>query len=77
MRRVCADDVSIGSDRMALAFAALIGVWVFLFQAGIGDLIYSNPVVISAVVTAICMVYPGNENLSKQEKTAKSGLFIP
>lgn len=62
---------------MALAFAVLFGVWVFLFHAGIGGLIYSIPVVISAVVTAICTVYPGNENLSKQEKIAKSGLVIP
>ena len=61
---------------VALTFAALFGVQVFLFQVDIGSLIYANPVVISAAVAAICVVYPGNENLSKEEKAAKSGLFI-
>ena len=63
---------------VALTLAALCVVWVFLFQnqSGFAALTAANPVVISAVVTTICMVYPGNENLSKQEKAAKSGLFI-
>jgi hypothetical protein len=63
---------------VALTLVALYVVWVFLFQnqSGFAALTDANPVVISAVVTTICMVYPGNENLSKQEKAAKSGLFI-
>jgi hypothetical protein len=62
----------------ALTLVALYVVWVFLFQdqSGFAALTDANPVVISAVVTIICMVYPGNENLSKQEKAARSGLFI-
>lgn len=63
---------------VALTLVALYVVWVFLFQNqyGFGALTDANPVLISAVVTTICMAYPGNENLSKQEKAAKSGLFI-
>jgi hypothetical protein len=63
---------------VALTLVALYAVWVFLFQeqGGFSALIDTKTVVISAVVTAICMVYPGNENLSKPEKAARSGLFI-
>jgi len=63
---------------VALALVALYVVWVFLFQDqwGFAALTDANPVVISAAVTAICMVYPGNENLSKEENAVKSGLFI-
>ena len=63
---------------VALTLVALYVVWVFLFQNqyGFGALTDANPVVISAVVTTICMVYPGNENLGKEEKAARSGLFI-
>ena len=63
---------------IALTLVASYVVWFFLFQnqSGFSALIETNSVVISGVVTAICMVYPGNENLSMQEKAARSGLFI-
>lgn len=62
----------------ALTLMALYIVWVFIFknQSGFATLIDANPVVISVVVTAICMVYPGNEKLGMQEKATKSGLFV-
>jgi len=63
---------------MSLTFAALYVVWIFLFQdqSGLAMLTDTTAVVISAAVTAICLVYPGNENLGKQEKAARSGLFV-
>jgi hypothetical protein len=63
---------------LALTLVALYVVWFFLFQnqSGLAALIETNSMVISAVVAAICMVYPGNENLSKPEKAARSDLFI-
>ena len=63
---------------VALTFVALYVVWVFLFKDlnGFGSLIGWNPLVISAAIAAICVVYPGNENLTEPEKAARSGLFI-
>ena len=63
---------------VTLTLAALYVVWTILFQSklSLADLFDSSAVVISVAVTAICMIYPGNENLSLIEKIARSGLFI-
>ena len=63
---------------VALTFVALYVVWVFLFEHKTGLLFLTEPnsFAISAAVAVVCVVYPGNENLSKPEKAARSGLFI-
>ena len=63
---------------VALTFVALQFVWVFLFEhkTGLIYLLDTKSLTISAAVAAVYVVYPGNENLSKPEKAARSGLFI-
>jgi len=63
---------------VTLTLTAVYVVWTFLFQSELklAGLIDSSPVLISVAVMAICMIYPGNENLSLLEKIARSGLFI-
>jgi hypothetical protein len=63
----------------ALSLVAIYVVWTFIIQSTVGifeGFIDLNSVVISVAVMAICMVYPGNENLSMHEKAVYSGLFI-
>ena len=63
----------------ALSLVAIYVVWTFIIQSTVGifeGFIDLNSVVISVAVMAICMVYPGNEDLSMHEKAVYSGLFI-
>ena len=63
---------------VALTFVALYVVWVFLLEHKTDLLFLTEPnsFAISVAVAAVCVAYPGNENLSKPEKAARSGLFI-